>query len=154
QNTQEVKKARSNPDAVPQADSQTKDNPSVTSNPAPTARPAQPDAAKNPASAHPPVAEKTGGAASQPPEPSPGNTPNARVAPATLNIRMRAQDDSPFAGITNLHVLARDGSEVAGAKSAFEGETVYSSLPPGTYSIEASAPGFATVRQTIDIGSG
>jgi hypothetical protein len=56
--------------------------------------------------------------------------------------------------MANLRVVTHAGSELSGTKSASEGETVYSALPPGTYSIEVSAPGFAPVTQTIDIESG
>jgi len=35
-----------------------------------------------------------------------------------------------------------------------EGETDFSDLPPGSYSIEATAPGFASAKQTIEIEPG
>ena len=88
------------------------------------------------------------------PRKSPASVPSTPVGTATLNIRIRTQDDSPFAGIANLRVVTHAGSELSGSKSASEGETIYSALPPGTYSIEASAPGFAPLKQTIDIESG
>ena len=153
QNAQEVKKARLNPDTAAQSDPQTKDKASPTSNPSPSARPSQPDSTKNPDPARPAISEKNGAAAPQPPE-TPGNTPSALVGTATLKVRIRTQDDSAFAGIANLRVVTHEGSELSGMKSESEGETVYSALPPGIYAIEASAPGFAPVKQTIDIESG
>jgi hypothetical protein len=73
---------------------------------------------------------------------------------ATLKICLRGQDDSPFSGATNLRVRSSQGLEIPEAKSELEGETLYPDLPPGTYSIEASAPGFARVTETVDIESG
>jgi hypothetical protein len=123
------------------------------SNPSPSARPSQPDSGKNPGSVRPAISEKNAAAPSQPAE-SATSAPSAPVGTATLNIRIRTQDDSPFAGIANLRVVAPTGSELSGAKSASGGETVYSALPPGSYTIEATAPGFAQMRQIIDIESG
>jgi hypothetical protein len=153
QNAQEVKKARPGPDTAAPADPQIKDNATPSSNPSPSARPAQPESVKNPDSVLPAVSEKNTAAPSQPAE-SAASAPSTPVGTATLNIRIRTQDDSPFAGIANLRVVTHAGSELSGAKSASEGETVYSALPPGSYSIEASAPGFAPVKQIIDIESG
>jgi hypothetical protein len=153
QNAQEAKKARPNPDTAAPADPQAKDKMPPASNPSPSARPSQPDSVKNPDSVRPAVPEKNTAAPSQPAE-SAASAPSAPVGTATLNIRIRTQDDSPFAGIANLRVVTSAGSELSGAKSASEGETVYSALPPGSYSIEASAPGFAPVKQIIDIESG
>jgi hypothetical protein len=153
QNAQEAKKARPNPDTAAPADPQAKDKVPPASNPSPGARPSQPDSVKNPDSVRPAVSGKNTAAPSQPAE-SAVSAPSAPVGTATLNIRIRTQDDSPFAGIANLRVVTPAGSELSGAKSASEGETVYSALPPGSYSIEASAPGFAPVKQIIDIESG
>jgi hypothetical protein len=153
QNAQEAKKARPNPDTAAPADPQAKDKVPPASNPSPSARPSQPDSVKNPDSVRPAVSEKNAAAPSQPAE-SAASAPSAPVGTATLNIRIRTQDDSPFAGLANLRVVTPAGSELSGAKSASEGETVYSALPPGSYSIEASAPGFAPVKQIIDIESG
>jgi hypothetical protein len=153
QNAQEAKKARPNPDTAAPTDPQTKDQATPTPNPSPSARPSPPDSTKNPDPTRPAISEKNSAAAPQPAEP-PGNASSAPVGTATLNIRVRTQDDSPFAGMANLRVVTHAGSELSGTKSAAEGETVYSALPPGTYSIEVSAPGFAPVTQTIDIESG
>ena len=153
QNAQEAKKARPSPDTAGPADPQARDKVPPASNPSTSARPSQPDSVNNPDPARPAVSEKRTAAPSQPAE-SPASVPSTPVGTATLNIRIRTQDDSPFAGIANLRVVTHAGSELSGSKSASEGETIYSALPPGTYSIEASAPGFAPLKQTIDIESG
>jgi Carboxypeptidase regulatory-like domain len=137
QNAQEAKQSRPSSDTAAQADPQNRDKSSL----------------KSSDSARPAASEKNSAAAPQPAETT-GNSPNAPAGTATLNIRIRTQDDSPFAGMANLRVVSHQGSELSGVKSASEGETVYSALPPGSYSIEASAPGFAPVKQTIDIESG
>ena len=152
QSAQEVKKARPNPDTAAQADPQTKDKANPASNPSPSARPVQPDSVKNPDSPRPVIPEKN--AVPTQPAGTSGNAPAALVGTATLKIRIRTQDDAAFAGIANLRVVSHEGSELSGTKSESEGETVYSALPPGSYAIEASAPGFAPVKQTIDIESG
>jgi len=78
----------------------------------------------------------------------------ARTGTATLKICVRTQDDSPFSGGATLHVVSA-GSELKGRNSeAEEGTTEYSDLPAGSYSIQASAPGFLAVKQTIEIESG
>ena len=158
QNAQEARqdrKARPAPDAPAQSEipPASKEKPTPTANPASAAHPSQPEAAKNPEPARPAAPEKNGGLISQPAE-SPGSAPNASAGTATLNIRIRTQDDSPFAGIANLRVVTGQGLEISGARSESEGETVYSTLPPGTYSIEALAPGFVPIKQTIEIESG
>ena len=114
---QEVKKARPTPDTANPADPPAKDKASSASNPSPSARPAQPDSVKNPDSVLPAVSEKNTAAPSQPAE-SAASAPSAPVGTATLNIRIRTQDDSPFAGIANLRVVTHAGSELSGAKSA------------------------------------
>jgi hypothetical protein len=74
---------------------------------------------------------------------------------AILKIRIRTQDDSPFSGIANVHVFSSLGAELKGKASETEdGETEYSDIPAGVYSVQASAPGFLAVKQTVEIESG
>lgn len=137
QNTQEAKKSPPKPDTTSQTDPQTRDERTPTSN----------------LSAGPAASEKNDAVSHQPVDNS-GKAPTAVAGTTILKIRLRTQDDSPFSGIANLRVVTHQGSELSGAKSDSEGEIIYSALPPGTYSIDASAPGFASVKQTIDIESG
>jgi hypothetical protein len=77
------------------------------------------------------------------------------VGVATLKICIRTQDDSPFSGLTTLHLISSLGVEVTGkGTDTEEGQTEYSDLRPGVYSMEGSAPGFAPVKQTVEIESG
>ena len=80
-------------------------------------------------------------------------------APATegdssLKVCLRLQDGSPFDGSASLHVLPSQGYEVTGAATESEGEMIFTNLSPGTYTVEAVAPGFLTMRQNVQIEPG
>lgn len=64
------------------------------------------------------------------------------------------QDDSPFIGPPSVRVLPTEGYEVVGTPSGSDGETIFADVLPGTYTIEASAPGFLAVRKLIQIETG
>jgi hypothetical protein len=69
----------------------------------------------------------------------------------SLKISLRLLDDAGFSGLANLHVTSDQGAEVIGKAMGFEGDTIFSDLAPGSYSVEASAPGFVSVKQTVEI---
>jgi hypothetical protein len=73
---------------------------------------------------------------------------------ASLKICLRLPDDSAFSGWSNLRVVNGPGSEVAGKATASEGETVFSNLTPGIYSVEVAAPGFVSIKQTVEVRLG
>jgi len=72
----------------------------------------------------------------------------------SLKISLRLVDDAAFSGLANLHVTSDQGAEVVGKTTDFEGETIFSDLAPGGYSVEASAPGFVSVKQIVEIKVG
>ena len=72
----------------------------------------------------------------------------------SLKISLRLPDDSAFSGLVNLQVTDSEGGEAAGKATASEGDTLFSDLAPGTYSIEAAAPGFLSVKQSVEIKPG
>jgi hypothetical protein len=72
---------------------------------------------------------------------------------SSLRICLRLQDESPFSGPVNIRVLPSEGYEISGTLES-EGEMLFSDVPPGTYTMETSAPGFLTVRQSIQIEAG
>lgn len=80
--------------------------------------------------------------------------PPAKEGDASLKICLRLQDDSPFIGSASVHVMPSQGYEAIGAPTESDGEMIFSNLAPGTYMVEASAPGFLTVRQSIQIEAG
>ena len=83
---------------------------------------------------------------------SPPGSP-AAVEPAMLKVDLRAQDDSPFIGSAKVRVTSSEGREARGAAGS-DGETVFDKMPPGSYTVEADAPGFLAVREQTDIEGG
>jgi hypothetical protein len=69
----------------------------------------------------------------------------------SLKISLRLADDAAFSGLSNLHVTSDQGAEVVGKATDSDGETIFSDLAPGNYSVEASAPGFISVKQMVEI---
>lgn len=100
---------------------------------------------------------------SQPPAPAngPGRTPAPesppKAAPASspaaspptgadLNIYLRMPDDSPFVGIARVGVKPSNGAELDASTLGSEGNVTFPKLAPGTYSVEANAPGFVPIQ--------
>jgi hypothetical protein len=101
--------------------------------------------------------EKASSAMPVDPSISTNATPTSAAATGTaiLKICVRTQDDSPFSGESIVHLVTPAGAEIAGKKShAEEGETIYSEISAGPYSVEASAPGFSAVKQSVEIDPG
>ncbi|HEY6904368.1 MAG TPA: carboxypeptidase-like regulatory domain-containing protein [Candidatus Acidoferrales bacterium] len=80
-------------------------------------------------------------------------SPKSIEAPL-LKVCLRLVDDSPFGGIMRVRLLPAEGDEISGAPTGSDGETIFRSLQPGTYFLEASAPGFVTVRREVRIDTG
>lgn len=72
----------------------------------------------------------------------------------SLKISLRLVDDAAFSGLANLQVTSDQGTEVVGKPTNFEGETIFADLAPGNYSVEASAPGFISVKQIVEVKPG
>ncbi len=72
----------------------------------------------------------------------------------SLKISLRLPDDSAFSGLANLHVANSEGAEVVGKLTEFEGDILFSDLAADTYSVEATAPGFVSVKQSVEIKPG
>ena len=72
----------------------------------------------------------------------------------SLRICLRLSDDSAFSGLASLRVVSSQGSEISGNATDSEGETIFPKLTPGRYYVEAIAPGFARVKQTVEIKTG
>jgi hypothetical protein len=71
-----------------------------------------------------------------------------------LKVSLRTEEGLDFAGISSVQVIGSEGYTVTGTATGAEGETIFPSLSPGTYVIEASAPGFQSVRQETHIEAG
>jgi hypothetical protein len=89
--------------------------------------------------------------AQQSSKPDAGGQHSSNSNSTSLKISLRLVDDAAFSGLANLHVTNDQGAEVVGKATDLEGETIFSDLPPGSYSVEASAPGFISVKQTVEI---
>ncbi len=79
---------------------------------------------------------------------------NSRAGSPALRVCLRMEDDSAFIGVANVRVISRAGHEAAGTPSGSDGETIFADIPPGTYEVEARAPGFLPVLQETPIEPG
>jgi hypothetical protein len=77
-------------------------------------------------------------------------SPKSIEAPL-LKVCLRLEDDSPFGGIMRVRILPTGGDDISGTPTGSDGETVFRNLQPGTYFLEANAPGFVTVRREVRI---
>ncbi len=87
-------------------------------------------------------------------KPDAGGQHSSNSNSTSLKISLRLVDDAAFSGLATLRVTSDQGVEVVGKAMDSEGETVFSDLAPGSYSVEASAPGFISVKQTVEIKPG
>jgi len=77
-----------------------------------------------------------------------------KLAPSSLKVCLRLQNQAPFLGVATLRVLPEEGYEVLGAPDREPGEFLYSDLAPGKYTLEVSAPGYLAMRVITVIESG
>jgi hypothetical protein len=84
----------------------------------------------------------------------PSTNPPADAEKASLKVRLRLEDDSPFLAAAMVSLLPDDGYGIIGTPAETEGETRFPGVRPGKYVVEASAPGYLTVRQSMQIEAG
>lgn len=77
-------------------------------------------------------------------ETTPGKNSNS------IRICLRLSDQSPFGGTANVRVMPSEGYEITGTMQS-EGEVLFTDVPPGSYTLEANAPGFLAVREKIQV---
>lgn len=68
-----------------------------------------------------------------------------------LKVSLRMPDNAPFVGLASIRVMPAGGYQVVGTPSGADGETIFANLLPGTYMVEANAPGFLAVQEQTDI---
>jgi len=79
--------------------------------------------------------------------------PVAQTGLAELRVCLRLEDDSSFVGSANVRLMPTEGHEVLGVPAGAAGETRFEGLAPGTYTVEASAPGFSGVQKQTQINT-
>ncbi|MFY9804872.1 MAG: carboxypeptidase-like regulatory domain-containing protein [Candidatus Acidiferrales bacterium] len=79
--------------------------------------------------------------------------PEASAQPghASLKICLRQQDDTAFTGLATIQLTSSGGAVITGHGTDSDDQTTFPDLAPGGYVVEAVAPGFAKVTETIDI---
>ena len=65
---------------------------------------------------------------------------------ASLKVCLRLDDESAFRGFATVRVMPKEGYEIQGVPTGSDGELLFSAMSLGSYTVEAVAPGFLTVR--------
>jgi len=79
-------------------------------------------------------------------------TPPAGVH-GSLDVRLKLAGGEKFSGIASTRVLTADGTSVAEHIDEIGGRTHFADLGMGKYSVEVSAPGFATIHRDVEISA-
>jgi len=87
-------------------------------------------------------------------ERNPFSRPHSAAQTSSLKICLRLEDGTPFSGVASLHIYGNDSREAVGTSTEKDGETLFSDLSPGSYLVEASAPGFVAIKQKVDVAAG
>jgi hypothetical protein len=82
---------------------------------------------------------------------SPAANPTTTVVGSSLRVRLRLDDSSQFLGAAEVSLIPSEGYEVVGTPSETDGETLFAGLAAGKYTLEASAPGFLSLRMSTVI---
>jgi tetratricopeptide (TPR) repeat protein len=98
------------------------------------------------------LAVKPDGKSVSAPEPQAASV--LRAGSAELRVCLRMEDNSSFVGSAIVHVMPSEGYEVVGVPTGAAGETLFEGVAPGTYTVEASAPGFLGMRTQTRIDAG
>jgi hypothetical protein len=87
------------------------------------------------------------------PPPTPNN-PLPSVAEGSLKVSLRLEDESPFVGAADVRLLPSEGYELLGIETGTEGDTLFTGLAAGDYTVEAFAPGYLVVNVKTQIEAG
>jgi len=77
--------------------------------------------------------------------------PTTTAAGSSLRVRLRLDDSSQFLGAAEISLIPSEGYEVVGTPSEMDGETLFTGLAAGKYTLEARAPGFLSLRMSTVI---
>lgn len=79
------------------------------------------------------------------------SNPGEEKEDATIEVHLQLTDGLQFSGVARVRILTLDGQEVSENGVAGTSETGISGIRRGSYNVEASAPGFVTARETVDV---
>jgi len=82
---------------------------------------------------------------------SPATNPTTTAVGSSLRVRLRLDDNSQFLGAAEISLIPSEGYEVVGTPSEMDGETLFTGLAAGKYTLEARAPGFLSLRMSTVI---
>jgi hypothetical protein len=68
---------------------------------------------------------------------------------ASLRICLKLEDETPFLGAVNLHVSRGEGRELPDELTDSNGEAMFEGITTGTYTVEASSPGFVAAHLDV-----
>jgi len=68
-----------------------------------------------------------------------------------IEVRLRLVDGSQFSGLARVRVLTQGGPALSENTTDMSGKTSLTDLPPGNYIVEASAVGFQTATEPVNI---
>ncbi|HXX44991.1 MAG TPA: carboxypeptidase-like regulatory domain-containing protein [Candidatus Acidoferrales bacterium] len=83
-----------------------------------------------------------------------GTNSSPQTGSASLKVSLRTEDGSAFIGVATIRVMPSEGYEVPGNPTGSDGEMVFNNMAPGSYTVEASSPGFLAIRQKTQIEEG
>jgi Tfp pilus assembly protein PilF len=72
-------------------------------------------------------------------------------AKGAIDVRLMLPDGKHFNGLARVRLITPDGVEAAEGSVDVTGHTTIQGLIPATYIVEASAPGFVPVRETVQL---
>ena len=71
----------------------------------------------------------------------------------TVDVRLKDRAGEQFSGVATIHLFTIAESEAVGSLEN-SGELIhFADIPPGSYIVEVTAPGFASVRQPLEISA-
>jgi hypothetical protein len=70
-----------------------------------------------------------------------------------VTVRLNLADGEKFSGLATIRLLTLAGSEVAASAENSEGQIRFADISPASYMVEVTTPGFAPVKQTLEISA-
>jgi tetratricopeptide (TPR) repeat protein len=69
----------------------------------------------------------------------------------SIRIQLVLPDGTHFGGIARVRVLGSGGAQAAESPVGQNGDTIIGNLTPSSYTVEASAQGFVTIQETVNV---